>query len=363
MVCSCLRDKRQGPAWARERAYDLPGPGVGLCEGHSLTISLWPEEYMVKLEAAIKTPKANRSAEERKLLKEAQTSKFEPRLFYFPPSSLVPGREGAILIIPGGGLYDYTVSEGHSTAAYLSSIGFSCYVLLYRFVHCLKDRYVSEAVPVSAFEDIGFDAVTALACVRKREPKKHVHVLGFSAGGMIACGMCGFSRLPESARPDSASCIYGSLPIPELAAGMVVAAGSTMPTHTPETDFKSCPPMFVYSTKGDQVFAKRQRDAGTPEGGIEWDREHRMLVEELEQGRIRPRVVLWPNVWNDEFKMGQLVLYYQPFAFHMQHGQGFGFWMKDLEKHDGSFRTFAWVQEWEEWLAGVIQNRATESSV
>ena len=92
-----------------------------------------------------------------------------PSLTAFP----VSGSPGAVVVIPGGGYVHKAAHEGAPVARMLASGGVSAYVLDYRVSPC------PTRAPLS-------DAARAVRVLREMGYAK-VGVLGFSAGGHLAC--------------------------------------------------------------------------------------------------------------------------------------------------------------------------------
>ncbi|ESQ77699.1 alpha/beta hydrolase [Asticcacaulis sp. AC402] len=106
-----------------------------------------------------------------------------PRLAVFPAKN---PNGGAMLIIPGGGFsWNYFDHEGYQLADFLTSQGFTCFVLFYRLAN---DGWNNRA-------EIGLiDAQRAMRVIRhhaatfKIDPAR-VGVTGFSAGGFITASL------------------------------------------------------------------------------------------------------------------------------------------------------------------------------
>ena len=93
----------------------------------------------------------------------------EPSLEAFP----VKGSRGAVIICPGGGYRIKAPHEGAPVAQMLSEAGVSAFVLDYRVAPCPHDAPLR-------------DALRAIRVVRAMGYEK-VAILGFSAGGHLAC--------------------------------------------------------------------------------------------------------------------------------------------------------------------------------
>ena len=91
--------------------------------------------------------------------------------------SLVPyrasGKQGAVIVCPGGGYRIKAEHEGAPVAGMLQSAGVSAFVLDYRVSPCPHDAPLG-------------DALRAVRAVRAMGYQK-VAILGFSAGGHLAC--------------------------------------------------------------------------------------------------------------------------------------------------------------------------------
>lgn len=112
------------------------------------TIFLWPNGAPYTLECA---------------------SQAQPSVKAFP----VPGSSGAVIICPGGGYVMKAEHEGDPIARMLNERGISAYVLDYRVNPCPHEAPLA-------------DASRAIRVVRALGYKK-VAILGFSAGGHLAC--------------------------------------------------------------------------------------------------------------------------------------------------------------------------------
>jgi acetyl esterase/lipase len=255
------------------------------CQGHSTTVRLWPEPQGASEQVS-----------------------FHAALFRFPALTPVV-LPATILVVPGGGLKSYTKHEGQVAAKYFASLGYPTYVLLYRH----------EAVGGNA-SDAHQDTRRAIACLRRREGK-HVHAIGFSAGGTLITGACGRhdddggDEPPAESRPDSASYIYGAPP-PGLALG------------------PCAPPMFVFGTAGDRLC-----DTATC---------HTALLSMLTAAGVRHAAVLWPNVWNDDEELHVLTRKHARWACDHQHGQGIGILLGKYPKQE--LVLWGWVAQLETWL-------------
>ena len=93
----------------------------------------------------------------------------EPSLSAYP----VAGARGAVIICPGGGYIRKADHEGGPVAQMINEIGVSGYVLDYRVAPCPHDAPLG-------------DALRAIRVVRAMGYEK-VAILGFSAGGNLAC--------------------------------------------------------------------------------------------------------------------------------------------------------------------------------
>lgn len=93
----------------------------------------------------------------------------EPSLAGYP----VPGSRGAVIICPGGGYHWKAPHEGEPIALRLNEAGISAYVLDYRVNPCPHDAPLN-------------DALRAVRVLRAMGYEK-VGILGFSAGGNLAC--------------------------------------------------------------------------------------------------------------------------------------------------------------------------------
>lgn len=100
---------------------------------------------------------------------EACGGQARPSLTAYP----VAGSPGAVVVVPGGGYTHKAEHEGGPIASMLQAAGVSAYVLDYRIFPC------PTQAPLS-------DASRAVRVVRSLGYKK-VGILGFSAGGHIAC--------------------------------------------------------------------------------------------------------------------------------------------------------------------------------
>ena len=105
-----------------------------------------------------------------------------PSLTAFP----VAGSPGAVVVIPGGGYVHKAAHEGDPVAQMLTPSGVSAYVLDYRVAPC------PARAPLS-------DATRAVRLLREMGYEK-VGVLGFSAGGHLAC--CAATEF-DAGDPDS----------------------------------------------------------------------------------------------------------------------------------------------------------------
>ena len=92
-----------------------------------------------------------------------------PSLKAFP----VQGRKGAVIVIPGGGYTHKAAHEGDPVARMVNEAGVSAFVLDYRVAPCPHEAPLT-------------DAQRAVRVVRTMGYEK-VAVLGFSAGGNLAC--------------------------------------------------------------------------------------------------------------------------------------------------------------------------------
>ncbi|MBT4408779.1 MAG: alpha/beta hydrolase [Bacteroidetes bacterium] len=147
----------------------------------------------------------------------------------------------AIIVCPGGGYNILAIDlEGYEVAEWLSSLGYTAFVLQYRVP---KNR-------AGALQDIQ----RAIRLVRMKTGKhgvKKVGVMGFSAGGHLSASAATRSEEhfyepiddadKESALPDFAALIYPAY----LDDG---------PNHTLSEDIpmgKLCPPFFIFGTADD----------------------------------------------------------------------------------------------------------------
>lgn len=124
----------------------------------------------------------------------------QPTLTAFP----VEGCENAVVVCPGGGYVMKAEHEGAPIAEMLNAHGIAAFVLDYRVTPC------------NCFAPLG-DALRAIRTVRSMGYKK-VGILGFSAGGHLACTAATMYADPgiavtdeidrHSARPDALIACY-----------------------------------------------------------------------------------------------------------------------------------------------------------
>lgn len=119
-------------------------------------------------------------------------------------SFAVPGSRGAVIVCPGGGYVKKAPHEGAPVARMLNDAGISAFVLDYRVAPCPHDAPL-------------LDALRAIRVVR-RMGYDRVAILGFSAGGNLAC--CAATRYTQgnpraedpieriSSRPDALISCY-----------------------------------------------------------------------------------------------------------------------------------------------------------
>ena len=105
-----------------------------------------------------------------------------PSLTAFP----VEGSAGAVIVIPGGGYSHKAVHEGNPVARRINEAGVSAFVLDYRVAPCPHEAPLG-------------DAKRAVRVVRAMGYEK-IAVLGFSAGGNIAC--CAATRFDAGSADD-----------------------------------------------------------------------------------------------------------------------------------------------------------------
>ena len=117
----------------------------------------------------------------------------QPSLKPFP----VKGSKGAVVVIPGGGYHFKAPHEGDPICMMLNETGISAYTLDYRVAPCNKFAPLSDANrAVKVLRSMGYEKVA---------------VLGFSAGGNLACNA---ATHYDKGNPDSSDPIdkYSSRP-------------------------------------------------------------------------------------------------------------------------------------------------------
>ena len=149
-----------------------------------------------------------------------------PSLLYYAPDP-AKANGTAVIIAPGGGGVNLTIRyEGTRVAEQLCKAGVTCFILKYRLISHPTDSPLSKAYAQDkngvALEgpqqgqDVRAmalaDGEAAVAWVRTHAAEfrfklQRVGVVGFSAGGEIACHLVGG---PPASRPDFFAPIYGA---------------------------------------------------------------------------------------------------------------------------------------------------------
>lgn len=169
---------------------------------------------------------------------------------YAPDKALANGT--AMIICPGGGFHTLSInSEGIEVAKWLNSKGITAFVLKYRLVKSETDDPVKELFPLfnnrKKLDSINAPVVTlaiadglaAIQYVREHSEefnikKDKVGIIGFSAGGTVACGVT-FNSTAEN-RPNFAAPIYAY-------------TGALKNTTVPV----DAPPLFIAAASDDQL--------------------------------------------------------------------------------------------------------------
>ena len=170
-----------------------------------------------------------------------------PSLTVFQPDSEQANGK-AMIICPGGGFHFLSIhNEGYDVARWLSSKGYTAFVLKYRTEHCFTDNPMQEFIQKQPNTDkfntdiepivaMGIaDGKAAIAHVRSLAAEWNIEenqigIMGFSAGGTVTAGVA--FTFDERSRPDFVAPIYpyvgsfGNPEVPENAPPMFIAAAS-----------------------------------------------------------------------------------------------------------------------------------------
>ena len=170
-----------GAAQARS-AFQTPPPEAGNLSlawpTPSATIDLWPKGVSGALHSDMREHVEETTTDQAIHFRRVQGIS-KPRLSVFPAQK---PNGGAMLVIPGGGLYwNYFDHEGYQLADFLNRQGLTCFVLFYRLAGDGWDRPADVAL---------IDAQRAMRVIRANagsfglDPER-LGVAGFSAGGFL----------------------------------------------------------------------------------------------------------------------------------------------------------------------------------
>ncbi len=184
---------------------------------------------VVPLDVAVTPGSENRHEREIKFPKSEQrmvVNVVKPTLTVVsPPPDKANG--SAVVICPGGGFAILSIdSEGLDVAKFLAARGVTCFVLKYRLMETRTEQPLVElftrkdlkAAIATGFKNAAPDGLAAVRHVREHATDygvdpKHVGIIGFSAGGMVALAVA--LRGEGSSRPDFAATIYGAYDLAE----------------------------------------------------------------------------------------------------------------------------------------------------
>ncbi|MBA3875244.1 MAG: alpha/beta hydrolase [Anaerolineae bacterium] len=180
-------------------------------------IPLWSEGVMVKSEqeTVITSPRFNNQVKDMKVVRNVTQASMTA---YLPDAAVAKG--AAVVICPGGGFSALPIEiEGTNVAQWLSTHGIAAFVLKYRLLPTADDdqeflrqhqrpdmAQINGQIPLAVS-----DGIQAIHVVRERAAEwhidpQHIGILGFSAGGVVAAGVC--SQTEAESSPNFVASIY-----------------------------------------------------------------------------------------------------------------------------------------------------------
>jgi acetyl esterase/lipase len=163
-----------------------------------------------------------------------------PLIEIFKPEAII-NNGNAVLICPGGAYQRLSIDvEGREPAVWLTSLGYTAYVLQYSVPNNRKGAFL--------------DIQRAFNRIKHQYQHKKIGLLGFSAGGHLAARLStNFSILShqtvadmnyENCKPDFTLLIYPAF----LDEGKNNSISKNLTQH------KNLPPMFIFGTEDDPYF-------------------------------------------------------------------------------------------------------------